>query len=115
MKREYEEFNVKINILVAKAQKKPEEGWVRKDGNPWPGSNMDDHPGMIQINMKGLDGIQGPLYVGTGCVFNRQALYGFDPLSDKRPKMKSCCWPSSCSCCSSDSESSSDDDIDQEL
>ncbi|BAT95437.1 Cellulose synthase A catalytic subunit 4 [UDP-forming] [Vigna angularis] len=228
MKREYEEFKVKINILVAKAQKKPEEGWVMKDGNPWPGSNMDDHPGMIQvclgstgsldkegkelprlvyvsrekrpgyqhhmkagamnalvrvsavltnapfalnldcdqfinnskvlresmcflmdpqlgkkfcyvqfpkrfngidckdryanhntvffdINMKCLDGIQGPLYVGTGCVFNRQALYGFDPLSDKRPKIKSCCWPSSCSCCCSDSESSSDDDTDQEL
>jgi len=40
---------VKINVLVAKAQKKPEEGWVMKDGNPWPGSNMDDHPGMIQV------------------------------------------------------------------
>ncbi|KAJ0806026.1 putative cellulose synthase (UDP-forming) [Helianthus annuus] len=26
------------------------------------------------INMKGLDGIQGPIYVGTGCVFRRQAL-----------------------------------------
>jgi len=65
--------------------------------------------------MKCLDGIQGPLYVGSGCVFNRQALYGFDPLSDKRPKMKSCCWPSSCSCCSGDSESSSDDESDQEL
>lgn len=29
--------------------------------------------------MKGLDGIQGPVYVGTGCVFKRQALYGYDP------------------------------------
>ncbi|KAK4407261.1 Cellulose synthase A catalytic subunit [UDP-forming] [Sesamum angolense] len=28
MKREYEEFKVRINALVAKAQKKPEEGWV---------------------------------------------------------------------------------------
>lgn len=24
-----------------------------------------------QINLRGLDGIQGPVYVGTGCVFNR--------------------------------------------
>lgn len=31
--------------------------------------------------MKGLDGIQGPFYVGTGCVFNRQALYGYGPPS----------------------------------
>ena len=31
--------------------------------------------------MKGLDGIQGPVYVGTGCVFNRQALYGYGPPS----------------------------------
>lgn len=29
--------------------------------------------------MKGLDGIQGPVYVGTGCVFFRQALYGYGP------------------------------------
>lgn len=33
----------------------------------------------LQINLKGLDGIQGPVYVGTGCVFKRQALYGYDP------------------------------------
>lgn len=26
-----------------------------------------------------MDGIQGPVYVGTGCVFNRTALYGYDP------------------------------------
>lgn len=66
--------------------------------------------------MKCLDGIQGPMYVGTGCVFNRQALYGREPPSDKRPKMKSCSWPSCCSCCSGDSQSSSDDDeTDQEL
>ncbi|KAJ7977191.1 Cellulose synthase [Quillaja saponaria] len=213
MKREYEEFKVKINALVAKAQKKPEEGWVMQDGTPWPGNNTRDHPGMIQvylgsagaldvegkelprlvyvsrekrpgyqhhkkagamnalvrvsavltnapfmlnldcdhyinnskaireamcflmdpqlgkklcyvqfpqrfdgidrhdryanrnvvffdINMKGLDGIQGPVYVGTGCVFNRQALYGYDPpVSEKRPKMTCDCWPSWCCCC----------------
>lgn len=45
----------------------------------------------FDINMKGLDGIQGPVYVGTGCVFRRQALYGYDPPSGpKRPKMVSC-------------------------
>ncbi|CAI9759117.1 unnamed protein product [Fraxinus pennsylvanica] len=213
MKREYEEFKVRINALVAKAQKKPEEGWVMQDGTPWPGNNTRDHPGMIQvylgsegaldvegkelprlvyvsrekrpgyqhhkkagamnalvrvsavltnapfmlnldcdhyinnskamkeamcflmdpqigkklcyvqfpqrfdgidrhdryanrnvvffdINMKGLDGIQGPVYVGTGCVFNRQALYGYDPpTSEKRPKMTCDCWPKWCCCC----------------
>ena len=46
--------------------------------------------------MKGLDGIQGPVYVGTGCCFNRQALYGYDPVlseADLEPNIivKSCC------------------------
>ncbi|WVZ72493.1 hypothetical protein U9M48_020943 [Paspalum notatum var. saurae] len=209
MKREYEEFKVRINALVAKAQKIPEEGWTMADGTPWPGNNPRDHPGMIQvflghsggldtdgnelprlvyvsrekrpgfqhhkkagamnalirvsavltngayllnvdcdhyfnsskalreamcfmmdpalgrktcyvqfpqrfdgidshdryanrnivffdINMKGLDGIQGPVYVGTGCCFNRQALYGYDPVlteADLEPNIiiKSCC------------------------
>ncbi|KAG0477549.1 hypothetical protein HPP92_012268 [Vanilla planifolia] len=221
MKREYEEFKVRINALVAKAQKKPEEGWVMQDGTPWPGNNTRDHPGMIQvylgsegaldvqgnelpkmvyvsrekrpgyqhhkkagamnalvrcsavltnapfilnldcdhyinnckaikeamcflmdpqlgkklcyvqfpqrfdgidrhdryanrnvvffdINMKGLDGIQGPVYVGTGCVFNRQALYGYDPPKrEKRPKMTCDCWPSWCCCCCRDIRSKS--------
>ncbi|XP_061367497.1 cellulose synthase A catalytic subunit 4 [UDP-forming]-like [Gastrolobium bilobum] len=222
MKREYEEFKVKINVLVAKAQKKPEEGWVMQDGTPWPGNNTEDHPGMIQvclgsagaldnegkelprlvyvsrekrpshqhhmkagamnalvrvsavlsnapfvlnldcdqymnnskalreamcflmdpqfgkklcyvqfprrfdgidsndryanhntvfydINMKCFDGIQGPVYVGTGCVFNRHALYGYEPPSEKMPKMNCFCWPSCCCCCSSDSQSTFDD------
>ncbi|CAN6336431.1 unnamed protein product [Urochloa humidicola] len=209
MKREYEEFKVRINALVAKAQKVPEEGWTMADGTAWPGNNTRDHPGMIQvflghsggldtdgnelprlvyvsrekrpgfqhhkkagamnalirvsavltngayllnvdcdhyfnsskalreamcfmmdpalgrktcyvqfpqrfdgidlhdryanrnivffdINMKGLDGIQGPVYVGTGCCFNRQALYGYDPVlteADLEPNVvvKSCC------------------------
>ncbi|KAM0849918.1 hypothetical protein ACQ4PT_053427 [Festuca glaucescens] len=199
MKREYEEFKVRINSLVAKAEKVPEEGWIMQDGTPWPGNNTRDHPGMIQvflghgggldstgnelprlvyvsrekrngfqhhkkagamnalvrvsavltngqymlnldcdhyinnskaireamcflmdpnlgrhvcyvqfpqrfdgidtndryanrntvffdINLRGLDGIQGPVYVGTGCVFNRTALYGYDPpVKDKKP------------------------------
>ena len=49
--------------------------------------------------MKGLDGIQGPVYVGTGCVFNRQALYGYGPPSmPSLPKSSSssCSW---CGCC----------------
>ncbi|KAF2293590.1 hypothetical protein GH714_003124 [Hevea brasiliensis] len=32
MKREYEEFKVRINGLVAKATKVPEEGWIMQDG-----------------------------------------------------------------------------------
>ena len=47
--REYEEFKVRINALVAKAQKIPEEGWTMQDGTPWPGNNPRDHPGMIQV------------------------------------------------------------------
>ncbi|KAK9088779.1 hypothetical protein Scep_027861 [Stephania cephalantha] len=216
MKRDYEEYKVRINSLVAKAQKTPDEGWVMQDGTPWPGNNTRDHPGMIQvflghsgahdmdgnvlarlvyvsrekkpgyqhhkkagamnalvrvsavltnapyilnldcdhyvnnsqavreamcflmdpqvgrdlcyvqfpqrfdgidrsdryanrnivffdINMKGLDGIQGPVYVGTGCVFNRQALYGYGPASlPSRPKSSSSCswW-----CCGSEKTS----------
>ncbi|KAG8042902.1 hypothetical protein GUJ93_ZPchr0269g2882 [Zizania palustris] len=212
MKRDYEEFKIRINALVAKAQKVPEEGWTMQDGSPWPGNNVRDHPGMIQvflgqsggrdvegnelprlvyvsrekrpgynhhkkagamnalvrvsavltnapyllnldcdhyinnskaireamcfmmdplvgkkvcyvqfpqrfdgidrhdryanrnvvffdINMKGLDGIQGPIYVGTGCVFRRQALYGYDAPKTKKPPSRTCnCWPKWCCC-----------------
>ncbi|KAH7442717.1 hypothetical protein KP509_03G101000 [Ceratopteris richardii] len=47
-------------------------------------------------NMRALDGLQGPMYVGTGCMFRRIALYAFDP-----PRYKEhggicagfcCCW-----------------------
>ncbi|KAH6757915.1 cellulose synthase 6 [Perilla frutescens var. hirtella] len=214
MKREYEEFKIRINALVAMAQKVPEDGWTMQDGTPWPGNNVRDHPGMIQvflgsngvrdvegnelprliyvsrekrpghehhkkagamnslirvsaiisnspyllnvdcdhyinnskalreamcfmmdpqagkkicyvqfpqrfdgidrhdrysnrnvvffdINMKGLDGIQGPIYVGTGCVFRRQALYGYDAPKKAKPPGKTCnCWPKLCFCCS---------------
>lgn len=45
--------------------------------------------------MKGLDGIQGPVYVGTGTVFNRQALYGYSPSNlptiHKSSSSFSCC------------------------
>lgn len=49
--REYEEFKVRINGLVAKATKVPEEGWIMQDGTPWPGNNTRDHPGMIQVKL----------------------------------------------------------------
>lgn len=51
--------------------------------------------------MKGLDGLQGPMYVGTGCVFNRQALYGYGPQSlPSLPKSSSSCsWCGACCCC----------------
>lgn len=51
LQREYEEFKVRINALVAKAQKVPEEGWTMQDGTPWPGNNPRDHPGMIQVHL----------------------------------------------------------------
>lgn len=51
LQREYEEFKVRINALVAKAQKVPEEGWTMQDGTPWPGNNPRDHPGMIQVKL----------------------------------------------------------------
>jgi cellulose synthase A len=59
---------------------------------------------IIQINMKGLDGIQGPIYVGTGCVFRRQALYGYDAPKTKKPPSRTCnCWPKWCLfCCCGD-------------
>ncbi|WOG92705.1 hypothetical protein DCAR_0311980 [Daucus carota subsp. sativus] len=44
-------------------------------------------------NMRALDGLQGPVYVGTGCLFRRIALYGFDPPRTKEHH------PGCCSCC----------------
>ena len=49
VQREYEEFKVRVNALVAKATKVPPEGWIMQDGTPWPGNNTKDHPGMIQV------------------------------------------------------------------
>jgi cellulose synthase A len=44
--------------------------------------------------MKCLDGIQGPVYVGSGCCFNRKALYGFDPAlaEDDDAHVNWCCF-----------------------
>ncbi|CAA2974880.1 Cellulose synthase A catalytic subunit 8 [UDP-forming] [Olea europaea subsp. europaea] len=49
MKRDYEEYKVRINALVAKAQQTPDEGWTMADGTPWPRNNTRDHPGKIQV------------------------------------------------------------------
>nr|AAM83096.1 cellulose synthase catalytic subunit [Mesotaenium caldariorum] len=210
MKREYEEFKVRINALVSKSMKVPEDGWTMQDGTPWPGNNSRDHPGMIQvflgpsggldtdgnalprlvyvsrekrpgfnhhkkagamnalirvsavltnapyilnldcdhyvnnskalrhamcfmmdpnvgkkvcyvqfpqrfdgidrsdryanhntvffdINLRGLDGLQGPVYVGTGCCFRRHALYGYEPK--KKESSRGCCSMVFCGCC----------------
>ncbi|KAA3486543.1 putative cellulose synthase A catalytic subunit 5 [UDP-forming] [Gossypium australe] len=213
MKREYEEFKIRINTLIAKAQKAPKDGWIMQDGTPWPGNNTHHHPGMIQVflgqggrhdadgnelprlvyvsrekgpsfnhhkkaealnalvrasavltnapyllnldynhyinnskalkeamcfmmdplsgkrvcfvqfsqrfddidnhdqyanrnpilfyvNMKSLDGIQGPIYTGTGCVFRRVALYGYDAPKPKKPPTRTCnCWHKWCCGC----------------
>lgn len=40
---------MRINALVAKAQKKPEEGWTMQDGRPWPGNDCNGRTGMIQV------------------------------------------------------------------
>lgn len=51
----------------------------------------------FDINLKGLDGIQGPVYVGTGCVFRRQALYGYEPkLKEQANKSAGSGCPSWC-------------------
>ena len=50
--------------------------------------------------MKGLDGIQGPIYVGTGCVFRRHALYGYDAPKTKKSPTRTCnCLPKWCCGC----------------
>ncbi|CAN1305071.1 Cellulose synthase-like protein D4 [Linum perenne] len=39
-------------------------------------------------NMRALDGLQGPVYVGTGTMFRRFALYGFNPPSPDKTRPK---------------------------
>lgn len=48
----------------------------------------------FDVNMRALDGLQGPVYVGTGCLFRRMALYGFEPprAKDRAPSFWSCCF-----------------------
>ncbi|CAN1354284.1 Cellulose synthase-like protein D3 [Linum perenne] len=44
----------------------------------------------FDVNMRALDGLMGPVYVGTGCLFRRIALYGFDPPRAKEDN-PGCC------------------------
>ncbi|GLJ38334.1 hypothetical protein SUGI_0780720 [Cryptomeria japonica] len=49
MKKEYEEYKVRIDRLVARARMVPDDGWIMHDGKPWPGNNPRDHPAIIQV------------------------------------------------------------------
>ena len=49
MQREYEEFKVRINAIVANSRKVPEGGWSLPEGGPWQGNNVQDHAGMVQV------------------------------------------------------------------
>ncbi|KAF0903445.1 hypothetical protein E2562_027868 [Oryza meyeriana var. granulata] len=49
-----------------------------RDGGDGDGDDGGDSV-FFDIEMKCLDGIQGPVYVGSGCCFSRKALYGFEP------------------------------------
>ncbi|KAF5729736.1 Cellulose synthase-like D3 [Tripterygium wilfordii] len=53
--------------------------------------NANSNTVFFDINMRALDGVQGPMYVGTGCLFRRTALYGFDPPRLTEPADRSCC------------------------
>ncbi|KAE8699288.1 Cellulose synthase-like protein D2 [Hibiscus syriacus] len=44
----------------------------------------------FDVNMRALDGLMGPVYVGTGCLFRTVALYGFDPPRSKE-QHSGCC------------------------
>ncbi|GJZ49211.1 cellulose synthase A catalytic subunit 2 [UDP-forming]-like protein [Tanacetum coccineum] len=61
MKREYEEFKVRINGLVTMEQKVLEDGWTMQDGTTWPGNNVRDHPRMIRVFLgnNGVHDIEG--------------------------------------------------------
>ncbi|KAF7821973.1 cellulose synthase A catalytic subunit 2 [UDP-forming]-like isoform X1 [Senna tora] len=52
IKRDYEEFKVRINALVAMAQKVPEDGWTMQDGTPWPGNN-------VFLGQNGIQDVEG--------------------------------------------------------
>ena len=49
MQREFEEFKVRVNGLVAESRYPPTDGWVLPDGTPWPGNNWKNHEGIIQV------------------------------------------------------------------
>lgn len=47
--RKYEEFKDRISDVIAKFQNVPPEGLIMKDGSPWPGNDVRNHPSMIQV------------------------------------------------------------------
>lgn len=49
VQRQYEEFKVQINGLVEKFQNTPRDCWIMTDGNPWPGTDSQNHPGILQV------------------------------------------------------------------
>ncbi|KAI3842266.1 hypothetical protein MKW98_026056 [Papaver atlanticum] len=49
MNRDYKEYKVRVNALVAKAQNIPDEGWTMQDGTSWPGNSPHDDPGMVRV------------------------------------------------------------------
>jgi cellulose synthase A len=49
LQREYEEFKVRVNALVAASKHPPPDGWKMRDGTPWPGNNRRNHDGIIQV------------------------------------------------------------------
>jgi hypothetical protein len=38
-----------VNVLVAKVDEMPKEGWIMQDDKPWPRNNTQNHPAMIQV------------------------------------------------------------------
>ncbi|CAL9084013.1 unnamed protein product [Musa textilis] len=50
---------------------------------------------LFEVNMRALDGIQGPVYLGSGCLFRRMAVYGFDPPppQERHGGCCRCCFP----------------------
>ncbi|KAG6778243.1 hypothetical protein POTOM_018097 [Populus tomentosa] len=139
MKREYDEFKVRINGLPDSIRRRsdafnareemkmlkhmresaggdplevikvPKATWMA-DGTHWPGTwafpaaehSKGDHAGILQVMLKPpspdplmggaddkmIDFTDGPVYVGTGCMFRRFALYGFDPPNTSKTEQK---------------------------
>jgi hypothetical protein len=71
--REYDEFKIRVNALVAKAAVRPADGWCMPDGTPWPGNDRGDHVGMIQVTQHRLQLVNGMLDGGGDMTGQREA------------------------------------------
>ncbi|KAG6751592.1 hypothetical protein POTOM_043789 [Populus tomentosa] len=81
-------------------QKQDKLQMMKSENGDYDGDDPDLPLLVGMINMRGLDGIQGPIYVGTGCVFRRHALYGYDAPKTKKPPTRTCnCLPKWCCGC----------------